>query len=1049
MTPIQEELLHHSYEGLLILEFEGTEDVKIEYLNEKAASILNLQLTDRGTIVNRNQPSSVSLPDELWAGAITCLLKGDEMIEGTIQTSTYSACFRMRRSQQSGRLLVYIQGEQSPIPCYTTNTMSYQDQQWAALLQDACGPCARLLRWDQDADDTVCIKKTTTSRDVSFGDGKSVSTQTNCLVDSGNSSETNPCSKMEEVKVISQEDLIWTELYFSCHVLYVGKDLNGSHYLVISLDDVLIRSPIRAERTKSKSTTENDYVYMDEHPKQLKKRKSQTDLAHFSQSAKRPQSAKEAREALRNIRGVYDYCKGKMTEPLDLDVLGVLNLSCGQLDDLFSTDEKEVSSSLWKKSPYLGQYKTVEYIKKGSASTVARACDKKGHNVVVKSIKKNDESAMYLSTYCREVEILANLSHPNIVKMLEAIETPTHYHLITEYVKGVTLDRYIEERGGKLYQGEARALFNQLAEGLAHCHQRGISHRDVKTTNIMVGSGGRVCLIDFGLSNYSSFCRTFCGTLLNNSPEMLSGQEYDGPTSDSWSAGVVLFQLLTGRVPFCNAGQILASKLEFTEDEVTEMTQDILSRLMSPDRRHRMTMDEYLRSGWATGDETTVQQGETRPCSSDMARGKSLEIYKEYGPFYYADSLIKALFAFGDNKCARKDTARHLEYLVGLIIDFVKLHGIKPSEKVPPPITPTPTPTIKIDTSLNQTNNSTQPSYAITITSTSQTSVPKLPILPTAIISQPPTMKPIRVIHSTKRKAIYDPTPDLHPLKRVKRLRLDKKKCITKTAPPLPGTPLIPSYLSSSIIGKMQNANDEAQRDKIKVKGGRSTIPKINIETVRASLEGILDEERVRQVLGFLEIKQQIQYSVWQTNRKAEDMGSDVEDDDEDDSDLNYDDISSEMTDQVKISKYSLERRTKREAITRDYDRDEYVEYSEATRYSFTRPNKYPTFKKWVARLIAECDCPRQLQRAIFDRESYEVLAQSLYDYAEKLVWPLREDALFEMLQQQEPGKSREELLTWDTISINLDAVPPLDPAFLPPLLPTDVLSPTKNKKGD
>lgn len=125
------------------------------------------------------------------------------------------------------------------------------------------------------------------------------------------------------------------------------------------------------------------------------------------------------------------------------------------------------------------------------------------------------------------------------------METPGHYHVITELAVGVTLEDYLKIHG-KLELRSVVAIFNQLASALKYCHNSDICHRDVKLSNTMIdGETGHVTLIDFGLSNWSQFCRTSCGTLLYNAPEVIMGK-YEGPRADCWAAGVVLYALLTG-----------------------------------------------------------------------------------------------------------------------------------------------------------------------------------------------------------------------------------------------------------------------------------------------------------------------------------------------------------------------------------------------------------------------------------------------------------------------------------------------------------------------
>ncbi|PRP78751.1 sperm motility kinase 2B [Planoprotostelium fungivorum] len=586
---MQDEFLTHCPEGLLLLSLEVDDVLKIEYLNQAAANMLDSSVSElQSRSIKRTE--SV-LPEEIWTSSYTCILE-KEQTEGLIQQRTRCAHYRMRRSQVPGRLLLYLQ-QLPPMPLYLEGLLSVEDQQWAILLQDACGISARLIRWDEKNDISTCIRQTLSSRDATFTGELDVWP----LAFNRWRDRVDVKTLYRGHKQLVRENTTLDrgrELYYSCTILYVGRDGDDHHHLVISLDEVSVQ---------------------DEHSSSLpmNERSNKKQLTSAWTDASEP--AKEKRDqTLQNMRGIYNYCKGRMTGSLDMNVLSVFRTTCDQLEEDFAnihTDDEQEVSSQWKKKRSLSQYKMIDYMKKGSAYSVARARDHKGNNFVIKSIKKGEETAMCLSSM-KEVEILRNLSHPNVLKLIEAIQTPSHYHLVTEFVQGVTLERYIKERKSAMRQNEVKCLFNQLAEGLAYCHKRGVSHRDVKPANVMVGNGGRVCLIDFGLSNYSSFCSTYCGTLLNNSPEMLNGQEYDGPSSDAWSAGVILFTLvivntdssttyihqLTGKPPFSDVDVIMKGKVDLSE-VVTMEAKDILSKLLSVDRRGRMTMIEYLKTAWS------------------------------------------------------------------------------------------------------------------------------------------------------------------------------------------------------------------------------------------------------------------------------------------------------------------------------------------------------------------------------------------------------------------------------------------------------------------
>lgn len=157
---MQAELLAHSTDGLLLLTLEVDDVLKIEYLNQAAASILGFSVPKlQNTRIRRTD--SV-FPEEIWTSSYTCILE-KEQTEGLIHRTRY----RMRRSQVRGRLLLYLQ-QLPPVPLYSDRLLCVEDQQWGVLLQEACGLSARLIRWDEKNDISTCIRKTHSARDATL-----------------------------------------------------------------------------------------------------------------------------------------------------------------------------------------------------------------------------------------------------------------------------------------------------------------------------------------------------------------------------------------------------------------------------------------------------------------------------------------------------------------------------------------------------------------------------------------------------------------------------------------------------------------------------------------------------------------------------------------------------------------------------------------------------------------------------------------------------------------------------------------------------------------
>ena len=126
-----------------------------------------------------------------------------------------------------------------------------------------------------------------------------------------------------------------------------------------------------------------------------------------------------------------------------------------------------------------------------------------------------------------------------------------------EYVKGKSLYDYLKTKPGrKLQLSEAKRIFRQVISGMAYCHERNISHRDIKLENILIDEDSNIKIIDFGFATCippSQHIKIFCGTAIYICPEIAEKREYCGGPADMWSLGVLLYNMLTGSFPFKSA----------------------------------------------------------------------------------------------------------------------------------------------------------------------------------------------------------------------------------------------------------------------------------------------------------------------------------------------------------------------------------------------------------------------------------------------------------------------------------------------------------------
>jgi len=152
-----------------------------------------------------------------------------------------------------------------------------------------------------------------------------------------------------------------------------------------------------------------------------------------------------------------------------------------------------------------------------------------------------------------EAVTLARLNHPNIAILYDFFLDGEDYYMAMEFVRGQPLESIIRT-AGRLDPSMAARIMSQTLDGLSHAHSMGVLHRDIKPANIMVTGDGRVKVTDFGIARVlgsSRMTRTgrIIGTLEYIAPERIRGDEAD-PRSDLYSAGVVLYEMLTGRLPF-------------------------------------------------------------------------------------------------------------------------------------------------------------------------------------------------------------------------------------------------------------------------------------------------------------------------------------------------------------------------------------------------------------------------------------------------------------------------------------------------------------------
>ena len=284
----------------------------------------------------------------------------------------------------------------------------------------------------------------------------------------------------------------------------------------------------------------------------------------------------------------------------------------------------------------ISHYKIVDKLGEGGMGAVYKAEDTTLNRLVALKVlsshlAENDEAR---ERFVREAQAASSLNHSNITTVHELLEDEGEQFIVMEYVDGKTIRDMVES--SRVSIRKAVDILIQAAEALGSAHKKGILHRDVKSSNIMVSMEGNVKVMDFGLAHLeerSQLTRTgtTMGTLAYSSPEQITGRPYD-ERSEIWSLGVVLYELLTGRLPFQSPseGELVFSIINNEQDPVSEIRTDVplslsnvINRIFQKDPQLR-----YADMGELVSDLTTVRQelGTTTVVTSSAVIGSKRKL---------------------------------------------------------------------------------------------------------------------------------------------------------------------------------------------------------------------------------------------------------------------------------------------------------------------------------------------------------------------------------------------------------------------------------------
>lgn len=284
-----------------------------------------------------------------------------------------------------------------------------------------------------------------------------------------------------------------------------------------------------------------------------------------------------------------------------------------------------------------GRYTLGRELGRGGMGAVYLARDEVlGREVALKRIGMlPGESSPDLARAEREARLAAMLNHPHVVSVFDVVADQDHQWLVMEYVEGESLAERIRTGGG-LDHAEAAQVMWQVADGLASAHQAGITHRDVKPSNILLTTDGQAKLTDFGIARSQADVSLTQTGLVTGSPAYLAPEVASGSgagaASDVWSLGATLFHVLTGRPPYDVSANMIGGLYKIVHEEPPRLAdagafEELLRVTMAKDPAQRWPMErvrdrlaQIRRDPAAVGvTSTQVLAGEQAPATEVLA----------------------------------------------------------------------------------------------------------------------------------------------------------------------------------------------------------------------------------------------------------------------------------------------------------------------------------------------------------------------------------------------------------------------------------------------
>lgn len=252
----------------------------------------------------------------------------------------------------------------------------------------------------------------------------------------------------------------------------------------------------------------------------------------------------------------------------------------------------------------VGNYKIEEKLGEGGMGAVYKGVDTMlDREVAIKALRPELASqTSVVERFRTEAVTLAKLNHPNIATLYSMFRQGDELYMVLEFVRGETLDSIMQKRGA-LPAEEAIPVFCQVLDGIDHAHELGIVHRDIKPANMMLTEKGTLKVLDFGIARLLGSARmtragNIIGTLEYMAPEQVKGLETDG-RSDIYALGMMLYEVLTGRLPFQteNEFELMKAQTEMMPTPPREINPAIPEAVEAAILRAIQNPDDRFQSG--------------------------------------------------------------------------------------------------------------------------------------------------------------------------------------------------------------------------------------------------------------------------------------------------------------------------------------------------------------------------------------------------------------------------------------------------------------------